>query len=865
LAEKKSSSVGVASGALAGLRVVELTDLRGALAGRMLADLGADVLKVEPPAGDPGRLRPPFAGNLPDADRSLPFLYRNAGKRGVRIELGDASGLESLHELCAQADVLLENLGPQAQRRHGLTPTRLRARHPHLIHASISDFGLSGPHASWRLEPLAAFAASGALHASGFPELPPCWLPGYLAHDCASVYAVVGVLVALLERARSGAGQSIEVSVQEAAINGLNPWSISLGDYARVYPLLPSSPPRDADGPYMVLPARDGFVRVLPATPRQLAGFVKLLWGHEVPHSTAHAGSAVERDVSPDDLLSRLSSLPLASLITDLPREALHLTSAALLAASRLLPLPGATISAVHAITAIGRQLAGNALGSRTRSEVLAAAGRLHVPIAPVNTLAEFVAAEQTRVRGYFRHTRFRHLKDAPFAQAPWRFSATKTCLARPAPAPGEDDRRGFGAQSGNAEARGRGQAAAAPSEARSAPVLDGLRVVNLGVAAVVPELCWLLSELGAEVIKIESRANPDVLRRLTIEPEALNRSWMFNDSSRGQKSVCLDLRTPRGRELALRLCGTADVVAENCRGDVVRSLGLDYDDVRRLRPDVIYLSSQGYGRDGPLGDVPSFGPLNSAFAGATWLWNHPGAAYPAGSSLNHPDHIASKLAAIAVLAALEHRRRTGDGQRIEMAQTEATAYLMGELYLEGAATGREVRPAGNAVEYACPHGVYPCAGVDRWCAIAVVGDEAWQLLRFRLGWPDERRLAALEGRLAARAELDTRLAGWTRSRSAEEVAAELQAAGVSAMMVQNGDDHRGDPHLARRGALVPLEHPELGRARYSANPLRMSRTRMARPRPAPLLGEHTEEVLTRLLALSRQEVRDLVATGVCR
>jgi benzylsuccinate CoA-transferase BbsF subunit len=389
--------------------------------------------------------------------------------------------------------------------------------------------------------------------------------------------------------------------------------------------------------------------------------------------------------------------------------------------------------------------------------------------------------------------------------------------------------------------------------------------VINLGVAAVVPELCWLLSELGAEVIKIESRANLDVFRRVTFEPDAPNRSWMFNDSSRGQKSVCLDLRTARGHELALRLCATADVVAENCRGGVTRSLRLDYEDVRRVKPDVIYLSSQGYGRGGPLGEVPSFGPLNSAFAGATWLWNHPQGPRPGGSSLNHPDHIASKLAAVAVLAALERRRRTGEGQFIDMSQSEATAYLMGEFYLEGTATGREARQAGNAVDYACPHGVYPCAGVDRWCAIAVVGDGAWQRFRARVGWPDETRLATLQGRLAARAALDSRVADWTRSRSPEEASTILQEARVSAMTVQNGDDHRDDPHLARRRALVSVKHYELGWIKHSGNPIRMRQTRVARPAPAPLLGEHTEGVLTRVLGLSKQEVRGLVAAGVCR
>src|SRR5262249_24865871 len=245
------------------LRVVDLTDLRGAFAGRLLADLGADVIKVEPPGGDPGRWPPQFPGNTPAPDRSLPFLSRNANKRGAVIDLDDAGGGRRLGELCDHADILFENLGPAQQGRYGLSPAAVHARHPHLIHVAMSDFGLSGPRAEWRAEPLPAFAASGALHASGFPDLPPCSLPGFLAHDCASVFAAIGALTALQDRVRHGEGQTVDISVQEAALHGLNPWSIPLADYARLYPMLPVSPPRNADGAYHVLPTADGYVRLL--------------------------------------------------------------------------------------------------------------------------------------------------------------------------------------------------------------------------------------------------------------------------------------------------------------------------------------------------------------------------------------------------------------------------------------------------------------------------------------------------------------------------------------------------------------------------------------------------------------------------
>lgn len=790
---------------LAHLRVVDLADIRGALAGRLLADLGADVIKVEPPGGDPGRLLAPFAGNVPAPDRSLPFIYRNANKRGAVIDLADPRGRRRLDDLCERADILIENVDPQARQDYGLTPGQVRSRHPHLIHVVMADLGLSGPRAGWRAEPLVAFAASGALHASGFIDLPPCWLPGFIAPDCAAVFGVAGALVAVLDRARDGAGQTIEISVQEAALNGLYPWAVLLPGYARLYPILPSSPPRNADGSYLVLPTADGHVRVLAATVRQWRGFLELIGKPE-----ALAGPEWE---------SPLMRLAAPDVI---------------------------------------RQVATEALQTRSRADVFADALRLRVPLSPVNTPEEFVAAEQTRVRGYFRRTAFPHVGDAPFAPAPFNFSVTPTTLTRPAPAPGEDDREGFPERPPLVASGGTGE-----------PPLVGMRVIDLGVGAVAPEVGWLLAEFGAEVIKIESQANLDFLRAVTIEPDSPNRAWTFNSESRGQKSVCLDLNTPDGRALALRLCATADIVLENNRGGVVRQWALDYEDVRRVRPDVIYLASQGFGRGGPLGEAPAFGPLNSSFSGANWLWNHPDAPYPAGSSLNHPDHVASKLGAVAVLAAVEHRRRTGEGQFIDMAQTEAAAYFHGEVYLEGPCTGRAPQQRGNAAEYAVPHGVYPCAaresGEDRWCAIAVVGDDAWQRLARCLGWTLEQRLETLAGRRSARAEIDARLAEWTQARDAEEVAGTLQAAGVSAMVVMSPDDIQTDAHLAARGALVTVEHAEVGPERHSANPIRMSRSRLTTAPAAPLLGEHTEAVLTGDLGLSAKEVARLVAAGVCR
>jgi benzylsuccinate CoA-transferase BbsF subunit len=377
--------------------------------------------------------------------------------------------------------------------------------------------------------------------------------------------------------------------------------------------------------------------------------------------------------------------------------------------------------------------------------------------------------------------------------------------------------------------------------------------------------MCAVLSELGAGVIKIESRANLDVLRMGSGSIELIDKSFTFNDECRGRRSVALDLNTERGRELAFALCASADVVAENQRGGALERRGLGYDAVRAANPRVVYASSQGYGRGGPFGEMPAYGPLNSGFSGVHLLWNHPDAPYPCGTSMNHPDHIAGRLLAVGVLAALAERELSGEGQHIELAQTEAAAYLIGEVYLEGARAGVDPAPLGNAHPSASPHGVYPSAGTDQWVAVAVMDDDAWCALRTAVGWDDDPSLRSAPARVAARAELDDRLATWTSTRTKEAAAEHLQAHGVSAMPVMGPVDHLADPHLLERGAIVHLHHPEVGDERHIGNPLRFSRLPQRVAQSAPCMGADTEAVLTSVLGLDADEVARLVADGVCR
>ncbi len=395
---------------------------------------------------------------------------------------------------------------------------------------------------------------------------------------------------------------------------------------------------------------------------------------------------------------------------------------------------------------------------------------------------------------------------------------------------------------------------------------LEGIRVVNLGQGAVIPELCRVMGEFGADVINVESEVYPDFMRRGGRTPEGtpdLNNSAGYNEANRGQRSFAVNLRSEEGPDIVRRLIETADVVAENNRAYVTKSWGLDYEGVREFKPDIVYVSANGFGRGGPSEDFAAFGPNLAPHFGLTYLWGHPDDEFPIGAGINHPDHIAGKQGLMAVLAALDHRRRTGQGQYIDMSQAEAGASMMGELYLQYMMNGHDPEPQGNRVTYAAPHGAYRCQGEDRWCVIAVLSDDQWRSFCDTIGradWAADPRFASLQGRLAGQDELDLGVGEWTAQRGAEEVMETLQAAGVPAGYVQNARDHLADPHLQERGGYIELDHPVAGPRWYPGNPIRLSENPPIVSRSS-VLGEHTTEICRDLLGMPQSEIDSLMST----
>jgi benzylsuccinate CoA-transferase BbsF subunit len=319
-------------------------------------------------------------------------------------------------------------------------------------------------------------------------------------------------------------------------------------------------------------------------------------------------------------------------------------------------------------------------------------------------------------------------------------------------------------------------------------------------------------------------------------------------------------------------------VVLENFRADVMGKWGLDYESVRSVKPDIVYLSTQGWGGGGPYSRFTSYGPHAPSAGGLLYMWNYFDVDHPGGVALNHPDHIAAKLGLIPLLAALDYRRRTGKGQHIDLAQVEVGAGFIGDNYLEYTVNRQYPLPLGNRSPRGAPHGIYKCKGTvqradsslpeeDRWIAISVFSDDEWAAFCGAIGgpaWTRDLRFATLAGRKENEDELDSLVEEWTRTQDPWDAIKKLQGVGVPAGVVAWPDDHiHYDPHLKARGFVIELDHPAAGKTLHISEPVRLSGTPALPSTPAPMLDQHTDEVLAEILGMDRSEIAGLRDEGV--
>jgi benzylsuccinate CoA-transferase BbsF subunit len=398
-------------------------------------------------------------------------------------------------------------------------------------------------------------------------------------------------------------------------------------------------------------------------------------------------------------------------------------------------------------------------------------------------------------------------------------------------------------------------------------PLAD-LKVLDFSWVGVGPITTKYLADHGATVIRVESHARLDVVRlgppwhdaKPGIEQSQFYASW--NTSKYG---IALDLSRPEARDLARKLAVWADVVVESFTPRVMRGWGLAYDDLRTENPRLVMLSTCLQGQTGPHALFPGFGQLMAALSGFYEIsgWPDRPPAPPYGA---YTDFIVPRFAATALLAAIDHQRRTGEGQYIDLSQFEAALHFLSPALLDHELSGTVATRAGNASDHAAPHGVYPCAGDDRWLAVSVRGEAEWRAFRdvlARPAWAEDARFATHESRVAHAAALDDAIAAATRSEDAAALAARLQDAGIAAGVVASALDLHADPVLAGWGFFQWLEHPARPAAPYDGPALRLAETPGRLRWPAPTLGEHTALVLGELLGLSREEIDRLIAEKI--
>lgn len=816
-----------ASGPLAAYRVLDLTDVRGILCGKILGDLGADVVRVEPPGGNPARREWPFAGEGPDPERSLYWWAYAANSRSLVADLGTPDGVARVRDFAGRADFVLESFTAGHLDGLGLGWDELARENPRLILTSITPFGQSGPYREWKGPDLVVQAMSGMMFHLGDGDRPPVRIGVPQAYLQAAGQAAVATLVAHHWRGRTGRGQWVEVSAQAAML-----WTImSETGLPSLHGYVPFR-----DGVHaryagfrrrIIFPCLDGFVALIASGGTIGAAAMEALTAWMDEEGTAPAFMR-ERNWQAWD-------------------------SAHLLGAGER---GQAELDEVE--VAVARFFEG-----KTKEALYEGALKRGILLAPVTDTRDLLENAQLAAREFFVPLGRSEVNRDVVGLGPFaKFGATPIALRRPAPGIGEHTAQVV-VEWQSAALRGTPVAGPLPAP------FEGLRVLDFAWVATGPITGRLLAEFGADVIRLESATRIDPARTLPpwADREAgPNRSQLFANYNASKRSVAVDLSHPGGRDIARSLIARADVVIESFTPGTMGRWGLGYSDLKALKPDIILLSTCQQGQTGPHSHYAGYGSLAAGLAGfyavTGWPDREPSMIYGA-----YTDFVAHHFASAALLAALDHRHRTGEGQHVDLSQFEASLHFLAPAILDYTVNGRVAIRRGNADDRAAPHNAYPCAGADQWCVVACEDEIEWEALCGAMGkpeWCGRPDFATAEARRENAEVLDRLIGRWTATQEARALVRRLQRLGVPAGVVQSCADLHKDPQLAARGAFQWLDHPEIGRAPYEAWPFKFSRTpgRLCR---APLLGEHTHEVLGDLLGMGREEVDRLIALGVLR
>ncbi len=792
----------VSGGPLPGLGELEVLDLSNDVAGaycaKLLTDAGARVTKVEPPVGHWLR-RWSVSGAVGldgDPDSAL-FRFLASSQRSLVMDPAHLSGGSAIDDLAGASDVII--VSTFGGRTGGDPPSvdarALADRHPGSVVVNLSAFGLNGPRRGEHSSDFLLQALAGSLSVHGDVDREPLAVGGGLAEWTVGTFGALGAVTALTARRQSGRGDLVDVSALECL-------AITFICYPSVVANMPGG--KRQRSTFLMVPGIepciDGYVGFATITTVQWHSFLDMIGRSELA----------------DD----------ASLFNQLNRGRPDV------------------LSAIEQWTR-----------PRTVEEVVELGSLYRIPTVPIGNGEIFPRIE---------HVVARRIYDAnprggfPHPRPPFRSNITDPrppgaapTLAERAPhvaavAPDPPTTPGSGVRPDAARPF---PAASHPADDPDTLPLAGVRILDFTAFLAGPMCTEYLASLGADVVKIESVQRPDPMR-YTVRVDASVDRWyelggIFHSANLGKRSVTLNLGDPRGRDLALRLVSESDVVVENFTPRVMEHFGLDFESLAAVNSEVIMVRMPGFGLEGPWRDRPGFAATMEQVSGLAWITGYTD-RLPIIPGICDP--LAGMHAAFAVVSALEHRARTGQGQLIELAMIDLTAQLVAEQVLEQSVYGHLMARQGNRLAGLGHQGVYTCADPDQWIALRVGSDRQWQALRRLIGSPArtlDPGLDSAAGRSDRAAHIDGELAAWFAGQSQKDALDALHSVGVDAEPVVPSYDVDLDEQMNARAFWEEVRHPIVGTKRFPGWPMRYSsRTLPWFSRPAPLLGQHTDEVL---------------------
>jgi crotonobetainyl-CoA:carnitine CoA-transferase CaiB-like acyl-CoA transferase len=792
---------------LHGVRVLDLSDHRAALGSRMLADLGAEVTMVEPPAGSSIRHLAPFVDDQPSLDGSYQHLYFNVNKRSIVLDWRSDDGLQRLSELAEAADILIESDQP------GEFPVdRVRQSNPHLIAVSATPYGQRGPKSGWRATDLTATAAGGLLQVSGERDDPPVHGAAFPAHTMTGLTIASSAMTALHGRDRTPGqpGCRIDISMQE-----VTSFQVVQTSNPNIWRWRGEAPYRPALS--QVIRCADDRWMACNISPNKLPEFIAML---------DEAG--VEHNLDPDNWAVIHRGDRAAWQYLENPLQDLAKDLAAVWPRQKLL-------------------------------ERLWATG---MPAMPTLRFSEFAENEHYQTAGQFSDI------DTPAVGTSLSYSRSaldpvqSPLPMRPAPSLGEQQtlsslppQAGGDAVSGEA------------SEFPEMP-LAGIRVLDLTWVAAGPLTTRLMANFGAEVIKVESSGERmDPLRVQPVKGEYnFDLPDLYNEANTGKKSLTLNLADERGKAVLRELVAECDVMVNNYSGGSLARMGFPWEDLRQINPRLISVHLPGVGGDSPWRPLRTLGNLLKAAAGMNFQMGYPHQP-PRGMGVAYPDFTSPHVGVTAILAALRACEETGEGREIELSQLSATVALLGAQWMQFDQLGEDLPRIGNRDPNMCPHGVFPSTGDDQWVAIAMESDDQWSALTTLIGredWSQQDELQTLAGRKSREDEIEGAISEWTSSLSKWDAAEQMQAAGIAANAVEDLRDMMDiDEHFRDHYQQVEQpSHPGFG-IWIDGAPWEFAHLERRTLERSPMLGEHNEDVLSGLLGKSGDEIAELIAAGV--